>query len=302
VSVLFSLIDAGLAFGAHPLLDGAAFTLTAGERLGLIGRNGTGKSSLLNVIAGRIQLDDGRAVVRDGLRIVLVEQEPVLPPAGTLFESLLARGTAAGLVDERDERRYWALQARLRAELDRFGVDPEVDPEGLSGGQNKRAALALAFALEPDLLLLDEPTNHLDIEAIEALEAIVNAGPAAIIITHDRRFLDQVATRIIELDRGLVRSFPGNFATYEKVRGEQLEAEAVANRPRGGRPPQRGWRAAAGGTARGTGRPARAHWPDPAGGGCGRALRQAGLRDPSGRHQPRRALPGARPGPHHHAR
>jgi len=122
------------------------------------------------------------------------------------------------------------VEARLRAELDRFGVDPEVDPEGLSGGQNKRAALALAFALEPDLLLLDEPTNHLDIEAIEALEAIVNAGPAAIIITHDRRFLDQVATRIIELDRGLVRSFPGNFATYEKVRGEQLEAEAVANR------------------------------------------------------------------------
>ena len=230
MSVLFSLIDAGLAFGAHPLLDGAAFTLTAGERLGLIGRNGTGKSSLLNVIAGRIQLDDGRAVVRDGLRIVLVEQEPVLPPAGTLFESLLARGTAAGLVDERDERRYWALQARLRAELDRSGVDPEVDPEGLSGGQNKRAALALAFALEPDLLLLDEPTNHLDIEAIEALEAIVNAGPAAIILTHDRRFLDQVATRITELDRGLVRSFPGNFATYEKVRGEQLEAEAVANR------------------------------------------------------------------------
>ena len=212
MSVLFSLIDAGLAFGAHPLLDGAAFTLTAGERLGLIGRNGTGKSSLLNVIAGRIQLDDGRAVVRDGLRIVLVEQEPVLPPAGTLFESLLARGTAAGLVDERDERRYWALQARLRAELDRFGVDPEADPEGLSGGQNKRAALALAFALEPDLLLLDEPTNHLDIEAIEALEAIVNAGPAAIIITHDRRFLDQVATRIIELDRGLVRSFPGTFS------------------------------------------------------------------------------------------
>jgi len=85
VSVLFSLIDAGLAFGAHPLLDGAAFTLTAGERLGLIGRNGTGKSSLLNVIAGRIQLDDGRAVVRDGLRIVLVEQEPVLPPAGPLI-------------------------------------------------------------------------------------------------------------------------------------------------------------------------------------------------------------------------
>ncbi|MDO4238582.1 ATP-binding cassette domain-containing protein, partial [Pseudomonas sp.] len=94
----------------------------------------------------------------------------------------------------------------------------------------KRAALALAFALEPDLLLLDEPTNHLDIDAIEALERVINNGPAAIIITHDRRFLDQVATRIIELDRGLLRSFPGNFATYERVRGEQLEAEAVARR------------------------------------------------------------------------
>ncbi len=230
MSVLFSLIDAGLAFGAHPLLDGAAFTLTAGERLGLIGRNGTGKSSLLNVIAGRVQLDDGRAVIRDGLRIVLVEQEPALPPAPTLFDSLIARGTAAGLIDEHDERRYWALQTRLRAEMDRFGVDPDASPDGLSGGQNKRAALALAFALEPDLLLLDEPTNHLDIEAIESLEAIINAGPAAIIITHDRRFLDQVATRIIELDRGLLRSFPGNFATYERVRSEQLEAEAVANR------------------------------------------------------------------------
>ena len=230
MSVLFSLIDAGLAFGAHPLLDGRAFTLTAGERLGLIGRNGTGKSSLLNVIAGRVQLDDGRAVIRDGLRIVLVEQEPALPPAPTLFDSLIARGTAAGLIDEHDERRYWALQTRLRAEMDRFGVDPDASPDGLSGGQNKRAALALAFALEPDLLLLDEPTNHLDIEAIESLEAIINAGPAAIIITHDRRFLDQVATRIIELDRGLLRSFPGNFATYERVRSEQLEAEAVANR------------------------------------------------------------------------
>ena len=230
MSVLFSLIDAGLAFGAHPLLDGAAFTLTAGERLGLIGRNGTGKSSLLNVIAGRVQLDYGRAVIRDGLRIVLVEQEPALPPAPTLFDSLIARGTAAGLIDEHDERRYWALQTRLRAEMDRFGVDPDASPDGLSGGQNKRAALALAFALEPDLLLLDEPTNHLDIEAIESLEAIINAGPAAIIITHDRRFLDQVATRIIELDRGLLRSFPGNFATYERVRSEQLEAEAVANR------------------------------------------------------------------------
>ena len=201
MSVLFSLIDAGLAFGAHPLLDGAAFTLTAGERLGLIGRNGTGKSSLLNVIAGRIQLDDGRAVVRDGLRIVLVEQEPVLPPAGTLFESLLARGTAAGLVDERDERRYWALQARLRAELDRFGVDQEVDPEGLSGGQNKRAALALAFALEPDLLLLDEPTNHLDADSITWLKGYLQGfGGGLVVISHDVGLLEAVVNKVFHLD------------------------------------------------------------------------------------------------------
>ena len=230
MSVLFSLIDAGLAFGSHPLLDGAALTITAGERLGLIGRNGTGKSSLLNVIAGRIALDDGRTVLRDGLRIVMVEQEPQLPPAASLFDSLLARGAAAGLVDEHDERQFWAVQARLRAQLDRFGVDAEADPAALSGGQSKRAALALAFALEPDLLLLDEPTNHLDIAAIESLEQIIVAGPAAIIITHDRRFLDQVATRIIELDRGILRSFPGSFATYERIRSEQLEAETIANR------------------------------------------------------------------------
>ena len=233
MSVLFSLIDAGLAFGAHPLLDGAAFTLTAGERLGLIGRNGTGKSSLLNVIAGRIQLDDGRAVVRDGLRIVLVEQEPVLPPAGTLFESLLARGTAAGLVDERDERRYWALQARLRAELDRFGVDPEVDPEGLSGGQNKRAALALAFALEPDLLLLDEPTNDLDVETLSSLENALLAFPGcAVVITHDRWFLDRVATHILAWEGTDEHPdnwywFEGNFESYEKNKVERLGPDAA---------------------------------------------------------------------------
>lgn len=230
MSVLYSLIDAGLAFGSLPLLDGASLTVTAGERLGLIGRNGTGKSSLLNVMAGRVMLDDGRQVRRDGLRVVLVEQEPVLPPADTLFDALLKRGVAAGLIDEGDERRYWATQAKLRAEMTRFGIDPEADPSALSGGQTKRAALALAFALEPELLLLDEPTNHLDIDAIESLEQVINAGPALVVITHDRRFLDQVATRIIELDRGVLRSFPGSFATYERVRGEQLEAEAIANR------------------------------------------------------------------------
>ena len=221
MSVLFSLIDAGLAFGAHPLLDGAAFTLTAGERLGLIGRNGTGKSSLLNVIAGRIQLDDGRAVVRDGLRIVLVEQEPVLPPADTLFESLLARGTAAGLVDERDERRYWALQARLRAELGRFGVDPEVDPEGLSGGQNKRAALALAFALEPDLLLLDEPTNHLDIShQLDILKTLRETGLGVVVALHDLNLATTFCDEVLVLHKGraVCLGRPADVLTEDLIR------------------------------------------------------------------------------------
>ncbi len=229
MSVLLSLIEGSLAFGAHPLLDGASFTLLAGERVGLIGRNGTGKSSLLNVIAGRLELDDGRMVRRDGVRIVSVEQEPAFEAAESLLEALMQR---AGMADDAhaDERRYWNVQARIIQYLERLSLDPDADPQRLSGGQTKRAALALAFALEPDLLLLDEPTNHLDIGAIEQLEQLILDGPALIVITHDRRFLDNVVTRIVELDRGLLRSFPGSFSAYERGRSEQLAAEAVARR------------------------------------------------------------------------
>jgi len=229
VSVLLSLIEGSLAFGAHPLLDGAGFTLLAGERVGLIGRNGTGKSSLLNVIAGRLELDEGRLVKRDGLRIVGVEQEPVLQAADSLVDALMERAGMADLAHA-DERRFWHVQARIIQFLERLDLDPYADPQRLSGGQTKRASLALAFALEPDLLLLDEPTNHLDIAAIEQLEQLILAGPALIVITHDRRFLDNVATRIVELDRGLLRSFPGSFSAYERGRSEQLAAESVARR------------------------------------------------------------------------
>jgi ATP-binding cassette subfamily F protein uup len=229
VSVLLSLIEGSLAFGAHPLLDEAGFTLLAGERVGLIGRNGTGKSSLLNVIAGRLELDEGRLVRRDGLRIVAVEQEPGLEAADSLLDTLMER---AGMGDaaHADERRYWHVQSRIVQYLERLDLDPYADPQQLSGGQTKRAALALAFALEPDLLLLDEPTNHLDIDAIEQLEQLILAGPALIVVTHDRRFLDNVVTRIVELDRGLLRSFPGSFSSYERGRSEQLAAESVARR------------------------------------------------------------------------
>ncbi len=228
---LVTLQDAELAFGLHPLLDRAALAVDAGERIGLIGRNGTGKSSLLNVIAGRTLLDDGQLKRTAGLRVVLVEQEPVLPAASTLRESLALRG---GLIDTNpafaDERERWRVEARLVEYLHRFGLDEAADPQAASGGERKRAALALAIALAPDLLLLDEPTNHLDLDGIVLLEELVQKQPAAIVITHDRAFLDRVVTRIVELDRGLLRSYPGNFATYAAMRNDELAAEGTANR------------------------------------------------------------------------
>jgi ATP-binding cassette subfamily F protein uup len=222
---LLTLVDAQLAFGDLPLLDNASLSLLSGERIGLIGRNGTGKSSLFATIAGTMPLDDGLIQRRDGLRIGSVEQEPVLPTAATVRESLLERGR---LEDFGDERERWRAEARLTEYLQRFGLDPEADPAGASGGERKRAALALAFALDPDLLLLDEPTNHLDIAGIELLEELLKRVPAAMLVTHDRFFLDKVVTRIVELDRGVLRSFPGNFATYQRVRADQLAAERSA--------------------------------------------------------------------------
>jgi ATP-binding cassette subfamily F protein uup len=228
---LVSLLDAELAYGDLPLLDGAGLTVTEGERIGLIGRNGTGKSSLLGVIAGATSLDSGEIKRRDGLRVVRVEQEPLLPPAAHLHDSLLLRGHIPSMPDERER---WRVEARLTEFLHRFGVDGMRLPASCSGGERKRAALALAFALEPDLLLLDEPTNHLDIDGIEQLEDMIAAeargSRAAIVITHDRRFLDRVATRIVELDRGALHSYPGNFTQFEARKQVELEAEATARR------------------------------------------------------------------------
>jgi ATP-binding cassette subfamily F protein uup len=225
---LLSVIRAELAYGMTPLLDQASLTLTEGERIGFIGRNGSGKSSLLGAICGRVVLDGGEIRPRDGLHIVQVEQEPELPPADTLRDSLLKR---AGPLSEHDLDQGLSL---LNAFLDRFGLDPDMDPSGCSGGEKKRAALALAFALQPELLLLDEPTNHLDLAAIERLEDLLlveqRGQRAALIITHDRHFLDRVATRILELDRGQLRSYPGNFAAYEARKAEQLEAENLERR------------------------------------------------------------------------
>ena len=224
---LLTLRDAELAYGLHPLLDRASLSIEEGERIGLIGRNGTGKSSLLNVLAEKAHLDDGEVVRADGLRVLMVEQEPELPTAVSLHASLTIRGR---LNDIHDERERWRCEARLSEFLQRFTLDPDKSPDTTSGGERKRAALALALALQPDLLLLDEPTNHLDIDGITLLEELLLKGPTLIVITHDRAFLDRVVTRIVELDRGLLRSYPGNFAAYEQRKSEQLAAEAVANR------------------------------------------------------------------------
>jgi ATP-binding cassette subfamily F protein uup len=224
---LVTLQDAELAFGLQPLLDRASLVVGDGERIGLIGRNGTGKSSLLEVIAGQASLDDGQIKRRDGLSVVLVEQEPELPRASSLRESLAARGRLDAIPDERER---WRTEARLVEFLHRFGLDEAAAPESASGGETKRAALALALAMAPDLLLLDEPTNHLDLDGIALVEELVAKQPASIVITHDRAFLDRVATRIVELDRGLLRSYPGNFAAFERRKAGELTAEAVANR------------------------------------------------------------------------
>jgi ABC transport system ATP-binding/permease protein len=229
---LVTLIDSHLAYGDRPLLDGAELVVRAGERVGLIGRNGTGKSTLLRVIASQAQLDDGEVQRRDGLRITFVEQEPELPASPTLRESLLERAESApdAARFHADERERWRMEARLTEFMQRFDLDPEGAPATSSGGERKRAALALALTVQPDLLLLDEPTNHLDIDGIEKLEELLLKVPACIVITHDRAFLDRITTRIIELDRGILRSYPGNFAAYEERKDQELAAEDVGRR------------------------------------------------------------------------
>ena len=253
---VLSLSDAHLAYGHVALLDGAALSLESGERIGLIGRNGTGKSSLLKVIGGLEKLDDGLLQQTQGLRIRYVPQEPLFDDAGTVFDAVgegvaearvvrdayEARAGGAELDDDFKGIELDALQTRVEA-LDAWNWEQRVETtlaqlhlDGartiaeLSGGMKKRVALARALVAVPDVLLLDEPTNHLDLDSIAWLEQLlVGFAGSVVVVTHDRAFLDAVATRIVELDRGVLRSYPGNFAAYEARKADEIAAEALGN-------------------------------------------------------------------------
>ena len=254
----FLTIDrVSLAFGHWPLLDGASLVVDKGERIGLIGRNGAGKSSLLKVLAGQIVPDDGVVWRKPDLRVSFVPQEPVFSPGHSVFEAVAeGAGPAQGLLaayhaashqaaggepaalaelarlsHELEVHDVWRLNSRVEETIARLNLDADARVETLSGGTKKRVALARALAAEPELLLLDEPTNHLDFTAIEWLETLLAEFPGALLfVTHDRAFLDRVANRIVELDRGLLRPYSGNFSAYQAKKAEQLEVEAAQNR------------------------------------------------------------------------
>lgn len=242
---LITLQDAQLAFGHVALLDHTDFALEAQERVGLIGRNGTGKSSLLKILASLEKPDDGTLQVQTGLRIAYVPQEPILDLQSTVFEA-----ASVGLADARAARDLYlsgadgldldALQNRIEAldawnweqrveeTLHRLHLDGPVRVGELSGGNKKRVALAQALVSRPDVLLLDEPTNHLDLDSITWLEDLLLEYKGSVVtISHDRAFLDRVATRMVELDRGRLLSYPGNFAQYQILKEEQMAQEAV---------------------------------------------------------------------------
>ncbi len=242
---LITLSNAQLAFGHVPLLDHADFSLEAGERIGLIGRNGAGKSSLLKILGGLEQLDDGKLQWMQNLQLAYVAQEPVLASDASVFDAVSAglsrtlslidqytrgEGDLDALQSEIEAHDGWNWQQRVEETLQRLHLDRDAVIQTLSGGNRKRVALAQALVAQPDVLLLDEPTNHLDLDSIVWLESLLQEFKGSVVtITHDRAFLDHVATRIVELDRGRLASYPGNFAQYQLQKEAQLAQEAVIN-------------------------------------------------------------------------
>ena len=251
---LIVLNDAKLAFGHVDLLAGTQFSLESGERIGLIGRNGTGKSSLLKILAGLEKLDDGSLQYQQGLRMAYVAQEPIFDPVETVFHAV-SQGVAEvkalreeyeelSVAEWNDDSHHrldeiqsqlesmsgWNWEQRVHETLDRLHLDPDIAIGALSGGNRKRVALAQALVAVPDVLFLDEPTNHLDLDSITWLEELLKAFKGSVVlITHDRAFLDAVSTQIVELDRGILRSYPGNFTAYEILKEQEIASEALAN-------------------------------------------------------------------------
>ena len=256
---LIQLSEVSLAFGHVPLLDHVDLVIEPGRRIGLIGRNGTGKSSLLRVIEGTSKCDDGKVWRAPDLKLATVSQEPLFEPGLTVFEAV-AEGLGKGnqllveyhaaahafaedhenealaarmheLQEQLDATNGWSLQHKVDSTLTRLSLDPDRKVDELSGGLKKRVALARALVLEPGLLLLDEPTNHLDVASIEWLEGVMQSYPGSVLfVTHDRSFLDSVANEIIELDRGYLTTYSGNFSAYQIRKAEDLATEAVHNR------------------------------------------------------------------------
>lgn len=244
---LISIIDAHLTNGADKLLEGAELSVEENERICLVGRNGTGKSTLLSLIEGTRELDSGRIIIQNGLKIAALHQDPPKYTSGTVY-SLAATGVPvvgealakffsctvpheqmelSSFIDKHDG---WAKDAVIKKVLNRIGLEPNTPLADLSGGNRRKAALAVALASEPKLLLLDEPTNHLDIESIIWFEEELKKFDGTIIfVTHDRSFADNCATRIVELDRGLIYSYPGSFSKYIELRDERLRKEELAN-------------------------------------------------------------------------
>jgi ATP-binding cassette subfamily F protein uup len=254
---LLRLDDVSLAFGHRPLLDKVKLEIRRGEQLCLVGRNGEGKSSLLRLIAGEIKPDEGSVWVRQGARIASLDQEIPRETTGDVFDVVAGGLTDLGrllsqyhhaaaelththndaalrrlsdLQHELESRNGWELEQRVETVMAKLGLAGAVSMRSLSGGWRRRAMLARALVSEPDLLLLDEPTNHLDIEAIAWLEEFLADYPGAVLfVSHDRAFLKRLATRMIELDRGQLTSWPGTYEDYLRQKAEALEVEATHN-------------------------------------------------------------------------
>ncbi len=254
---LIRLNDADLSFGTIPILDKAEFKIESGERVCIVGRNGAGKSTLMQVVEGVVLLDDGEINRLNNVTIARLEQDPPKNVDATVFDYIaeglpevaqmlkdyhhvsneVAKDPSAQNLNRMDKLQSalesadgWQFETRINHVMSRLALDGDTHLSSLSGGWLRKVALARALVKSPDLLLLDEPTNHLDVSAIEWLEDfLLDFKGAVLFISHDRAFIQKLATRIVDLDRGQILSFPGDYQTYLNGKQEALEVEAQQN-------------------------------------------------------------------------